>query len=178
MSAVPYSILAPAEDSFVLEDSASQNEGTDVLVTVRSKKKKNHMFVKLDVSTIPSGSTVSSATLTMCATAVPHPARIYEAFRVTASWSESTITWNNQPAADASFTDTATTPGTPGCMTWTVTPDVQAWVDGSSNDGWRIGDASEGSGPNKITAFRSREDTAVPADQPSLRVDYTVPWSL
>ena len=82
------------------------------------------------------------------------------------------MTWNNQPNVAASATDTATTPASPACMSWTVTADVQAWVDGTANDGWRVKDSVEESSPQQGTTYRSREDTASPTDRPKLVVTY------
>ena len=116
---------------------------------------------------------MSSATLTLCATAVPAAARTYNAHQVTASWGETTVTWNNQPAVAATPTASAGTPATSGCMTWMVTTDVQAWVDGTANNGWRISDSVETN--NATTQLRSREDTAVPVEQPKLEANYYLP---
>jgi len=129
--------------------------------------------VEFNVSSIPAGATVDSATLTLCATAVPSSTKTYEVHRVTASWVEGSVTWDTQPAVAASATTSATTPASAACMTWTVTSDVQLWVDGTTNNGWRVFDTVEGSGPNKTNVFRSKEDTAVPADVPKLDVTYT-----
>ena len=126
------------------------------------------------MSSIQSGSTVTAATLTLCATSVPS-SRTYDAHRVTATWTETGVIWNNQPSVAGSATASASTPGSPGCMSWTVTSDVQLWVDGTANYGWRIADSSEGSSQEKLTVYRSTEDSAVPADQPHLQVTWTVP---
>jgi hypothetical protein len=134
--------------------------------------KNERVFVQFDVSSIPAGSTIDSATLTLCATSVPGATRTYDVHRVSASWVETTLTWGNQPAVAATVTDSATTPASAGCMTWTVTADVQAWVDGTANDGWRVRDAIEDDSKN-ASQFRTREDTAVPSEQPKLDVTYT-----
>ena len=84
------------------------------------------------------------------------------------------MNWNNQPAVVASAIDSATTPAVVGCMTWTVTADVEAWVDGTANNGWRISDSVEND-PNHSTQFRTRENGAVPGDQPGLNVNFTPP---
>ena len=175
-SATPYAILVAAAtaDSFVNQKRGTTNYGTDTTIIVKSKSGQvERGFVQFDVSSILAGSTVSSATLTLCATAVPAATRTYEVYRVTASWVEAGVTWNTQPTVAASATGSSTTPAAPGCMTWTVTADVQAWVDGTTNYGWRISDSVETD--NASTTFRSREDPAVPAEQPELQVQYTPP---
>ena len=90
---------------------------------------------------------------------------------MTGSWAEATLTWNNQPTVSASVTDTITVPGAIGCVTFTVASDVQAWVDGTANFGWCIKDQNEGS-TIKDSKYRTREDAAVPAEQPKLDVTF------
>ncbi len=173
-NATPYSILIAASDSWVTEKKPGQNHGSDTLIEVKSKNgQAARGFVQFDVSSIPAGSTINSATLNLCAVLVPNATRAYNVHRVTAGWAEGTITWNNQPPVAATATDSATTPAAPGCMTWTVTTDVQAWVDGTANNGWRVRDSVETA--NDTGRFRSREDGAVPAEQPRLKVVFNVP---
>ncbi|MCH8920266.1 MAG: DNRLRE domain-containing protein [Chloroflexi bacterium] len=158
------------------EESVVTAERPDLDVTYTAPTQQNRRsFVQFDVSSIPAGSNVNSATLTLCATAVPAATRTYDAYRVTAGWVEGTITWNNQPAVAGAATATNTTPATPGCMTWNIANDVQLWVDGTANDGWRIHDVSENSATQYLTQFRTKEDGAVPAEQPKLDVNYTEP---
>ena len=135
--------------------------------------KNERTFVRFDVSSIPAGSTVDSATLTLCATSVPSATRTYGVHRVTAAWVETTITWANQPTVAGAVTAATTTPGSPGCMSWNVAPDVQLWVDGTANNGWRVSDATEDDAKN-VTKYRSREDGLI-AERPTLDVTYTAP---
>ena len=175
-SATPYASLmvSATADSYVDQKKAGNSHGTAVTMIVKAKSNQNmRSFVQFDISSIPAGSTVSSATLALCATSVPGT-RTYDVHSVSATWGETTITWTNQPGVAASPTASNATPASPGCMTWTVTVDVQAWVDGTTNNGWRISDSAENTG-NAQTDFRSREDTAVPADNPKLDVQYTAP---
>ncbi len=113
------------------------------------------------------------AAVTTSFAAVAAATRTYDAYRVTAAWVESSITWNSPPAVAGAATATGTTPGTPGCMTWNVAADVQLWVDGTANNGWRVHDVSEGSATQYLSQFRTEEDSAVPAEQPKLDVNYT-----
>ena len=176
-NAVPYSILIAGSDARVQEKNGTTNYGTATTLKVQSWKNGNNIrtFVQFDVSSIPAGSTVSSATLTLCATTVPSSTRTYDAHLVTSSWSEGSVTWNTQPSVAGAATDSATTPGSAACMTWTTTSDVQAWVDGTANNGWRISDSAEGNNQRRDAIYRSREDTAVPADRPNLTVVFTAP---
>ena len=131
--------------------------------------------MRFDVSSIPAGSTIDSATLTLCPTRVPDDTRTYNVHRVTASWVETTLTWSNQPTVGGTASDSATTPASVACMTWTLAGDVQAWVDGTANNGWRVSDSVESQGTKYWTEYRTREDTGVPSEQPRLDVTYTAP---
>ncbi len=161
-------------DTWADESKPTTNKGTDTVMIVRSwqSAKDGRSFVEFDVSSIPSGSTVNTATLTLCATKVPSSTRTIDLHRITASWVETSLTWNNQPGVAASVTDSATTPGSPACMTWDVAADVQAWVDGTANEGWRAKDSVESQGTRYITEFATREN-GTPADRPILDVNYT-----
>ena len=160
-------------DSYTKSDAGKVNDnfGSETQIKVKSHGNNWRSLVRFDVSSIPGGSTMTSATLILCATKVPGATRTYEVHRATASWSESVITWNNQPSV-AGVSNTAATPASPACMTWTVTSDVQAWVDGTANNGWRVNDSVESSATKYETKFRSREDAVVPTERPKLEVKY------
>jgi hypothetical protein len=64
-------------------------------------------------------------------------------------------------------------PGSATCVTLDVTADVQAFVDGSSNFGWRLCDANEATGNNSEAIFGSRDGSS--ANQPHLDVVYLPP---
>ncbi len=161
-------------DTSADESKPTNNYGTNTTILVRSwqSAKDARSFVEFDVSSIPSGSTVNTATLTLCARRVPGSTRTIDLHRITASWVETTLTWNNQPSVAASVTDSTTTPGSPACMTWDVAADVQLWIDGTANEGWRAKDSVEGQGTRYITEFAAREN-GTPADRPILDVNYT-----
>ncbi len=165
--------LPSVADAHVKEaqpDNSSKNIG---IMTVRSEIGKNYRsFVRFDTSNIPAGASVNSATLTLCAVMVGSQ-RTYEVRRVTQTWGEASVTWNNQPTAAAAATASATTPLTPGCMTWDVSADVQAWVNGTGNFGWRVNDRSEDGAKQSSTDFRTSEDTLAPGQLPKLEVTYS-----
>ncbi len=56
-------------------------------------------------------------------------------------------------------------------LTWTVTADVQAFVDGTANNGWRISDRTESSGTVRTSQFRSAE-YGTAAQRPILEATY------
>src|SRR6185436_1784429 len=113
------------------------------------------------------------ATLRNYVTVLPAACRTVDIFRVTATWTEAGLTWNNQPfgtainnPASASRTGTFDV-GTPvGCQNrttnsyvvgGTVTTDVAAFVaGGSTNFGWMLRDDVEGSATARTTTFSAK----------------------
>jgi flagellin FlaB len=166
--------LDASEDSYVSAGSSTTNYGTTTAMTTGTYFIDNERsFVNFDISAIPASFTVQSATLTLCATTTPAVSRTYNATRVTAAWVESTVTWNLQPAVAGSATDTAAS--ATGCLTWTVTDDVQTWVNGTTANGFRISDATESGITQYTSDFRTREDTTEATEVPNLAVTYLVP---
>ena len=161
-------------DTWADESKLNNTFGTNTVMLVRSwqSAKDGRSFVEFDVSSIPAGSTINTATLTLCATKVPSSTRTIDLHRITASWVETTLNWSNQPGVAGSVTDSATTPGSPACMTWDVAADVQLWIYGTANEGWRAKDSVEGQGTKYITEFATREN-GTPADRHILDVNYT-----
>ena len=161
-------------DSQVSQQFSTNNYGTDAAMDVQSRTNKHkRSFARFDLSSVvPPGNEVLKAELNLCATAVPGSTRTYEVHKVEAAWTEATITWNSQPAVAGASSDSISTPATAGCYTWPLMKsDVEGWVVGFANDGWRVKDSIE-DGSNNNTTFRSREDTAVPSEQPNLFVVY------
>ena len=138
--------------------------------------KANHAFVRFDVSSIPAGSTVTNADLRLCFSSNPGGAqgRIHELRRLTSDWTETGVTWNNEPSVSATVTDTITVPSGAQCVFFAVTADVQAWVDGAPNYGWRVNDQDEVTPGGSVTAYATRE-YGVAGQRPQLVVPYTPP---
>jgi hypothetical protein len=102
-------------------------------------------FVRFDLSCIPSTAEVKSAKLRLVLATAPSQSRTYVGHRVSASWAEGSITWDNQPGIGTSIGSVATGTANGVTLEWTVTGDVQAFVNSpASNNGWRIADSDEG----------------------------------
>jgi len=180
-----------ATDSFVNQASAGTNSGTATTLDVQSGSSANRRtYARFDLTlcapAIPSTASVKLATLRLYATVIPAACRTEDIFKVTASWTESVITWTNQPfgttinnPASGSRTDGITMG--PACQNtvagyvngWTVTSDVQSFVNGSStNYGWMVRDDTEGSATTRTATFSSK-NAANAARGPQLIVTYT-----
>jgi hypothetical protein len=182
-----------ATDTWVNQASVSQNNGTTTTIDMQSSTGGNRRtYIRFDPAKCPpvTGATysVKSAILRLFVTQLPAAlCRTEDVFRVTASWSETGITWANQPfgttlnnPASGSRTD-AITIGPAPCQNttvnayvtgWDVTADVQSVLSGGSNFGWMFRDDVEGSGTARDAKFSTRE-AATLAQSPQLIVTYS-----
>lgn len=168
--------LQASADAHISQQTPGKNFGTESTMQVRSyyqgTNKNGRSLIMFNISSLPSGSNIISATLQLTASSIPDGARNYTVNRVEQNWDELNVTWNNRPAVSANVTSSADTPASPGWMSWDVTPDVQAWIDGNSNYGWQISDPSEDSDKTEYTTtFYTREhsDTNL---RPELVIQY------
>jgi hypothetical protein len=191
ITATPATTTAVA-DTTARQGSATSNFGALTTLTVSSASGANQRtYLRFDLTVcspaIPSTAIVRLATLRLYMTAVPAACRIYDLFPATATWSETTLTWNNQPfgttinnPATGSRTGTFSV-GTPaGCQNQaagyviggTVTSDVASFVAGSvTNFGWMIRDDTEGSATTRTATFSAKELGTV-AQEPQLVITY------
>jgi hypothetical protein len=190
VSATP-STTTSVEDAAVRQSPPSNNFGTATSMDVASGNSANRrIHVRFDLTgcspAIPTTATVRAATLRLYVTSLPNVCRTLDIFRVATAWTETGITWNNQPfgttlnnPASGSRTDSFDV-GTPaGCENRvadyvsgaSVTADVAAFVAGTTNNGWMIRDDTEGSSPTRTTTFSTKE-LATLAQAPQLVVTY------
>jgi hypothetical protein len=183
LATVPISTctLTSSADSYVAEDDGS-NFGSETTLHVQSyettiviltTQRNRRSFVRFDLSScsIPAAAAVQSATLSVFLWAAPNQNRTWNIRRVTGAWTESGITWSNQPASTGS---TSVTTGTTSNVTLqaTVTSDVQSFVSGSqTNNGWRFSDSVENSSTQRVGQFRSRE-FGTASQRPTLVINY------
>jgi acid phosphatase type 7 len=130
--AVVIGLLAPAlaatltftaqADAFVNRSQASSNKGTSAELRIRNDVKRT--YVRFNVA-LPSGETVTSATLRLFATTGPICAQGAEVLRsANDTWGETSITWNNQPGPTAPL-DTTASWSPNGYVSFDVTSAVQ-----------------------------------------------------
>ncbi len=122
---------------------------SSALVLVQSNIRS---VVAFSLPAIPTGCTLSSAKLRLNASHATG-GRTIEAFRAAASWTETGVTWNNQPEATGSG---ATATSSTGWMEWTVTPQVQAMYQGTNN-GFVLRDSAEGALLEATVQWSSKE---------------------
>ena len=184
-------------DASVRQGSATSNFGTSTTNDVASGSAANRrLYLRFDLAqcspAISSSAVVRLATLRMYGTVLPAVCRTVDIFRVTATWTEAAITWNNQPfgtainnPASGSASDTYGA-GTPaGCENLAVnsyitggvvTSDVAAFVAGTAtNFGWMLRDDVEGSATLRTQTYAAK-NLGTASQAPQLVITYvTVP---
>jgi len=196
LSGTPATTTA-AIDASVRQGSATSNFGTSTTNDVASGSAANRrLYVRFDLTqcspAIPSSAVVRLATLRMYATVLPAVCRTVDIFRVTATWTEAGITWNNQPfgttinnPASGSASDSYGAGSAAGCQNPSinayitgavVTPDVAAFVAGTAtNFGWMLRDDVEGSATLRTQTYAAK-NLGTASQAPQLVITYvTVP---
>jgi CSLREA domain-containing protein len=141
-------------DSWVLQDSASNNYGNDSVVKVDTKSGANaRALFRFTLPAIPSGCRITSATLRLYASSYKE-GRTIQALRLGAAWTESGVNWNNQPATTGAAA-TASSPSASTHVQWSVASQVEEMYSGG-NHGFLIRDSVE-NGNGVEQAFHSRE---------------------
>lgn len=165
--------LNPAADAALVQAFSGQNFGqTDNLVVERiASQNYSRALFRFDLSTIPSGSTISSAMLTLWPWSFTTAGNVdMNFYRAGATWNETDVTWGNQPAL-GDLIRTVTITGEAVAKTFDLTTAVQNWHAGSwENTGFAIV-GEENSSKTYRRGFWSREG----GGPPTLAVEYTAP---
>ncbi|NOS71525.1 MAG: DNRLRE domain-containing protein [Verrucomicrobia bacterium] len=161
------------EDAFIDMNSPSTPRGGSYQLLVRNDASQRYeTLLRFDLSAIPVGSTVNSVTLNMIESGAGEGGIGF--CRVTQSWDEDTVTWNNQPSREGWLFRFEN----PLSVNWSVTSAqqplfaqiAQGWVNSpSANYGMAIIYDYGG----KYYQFSSKEHAS--DDPPSLTVHYTPP---
>jgi hypothetical protein len=188
--ATPSTTTAVA-DASVRQGSATSNFGATTTMDVASGSAANRrIYIRFDLTgcapSVPASGTIRAATLRLYVTSLASVCRTIDIFRVTTAWTESTITWNNQPfgttvnnPASTSRTDSFDV-GTPtGCENRVagytsgaaVATDLAAFISGTTNYGWMLRDDTEGSGTTRTSTFSAKELASL-SQAPQLVVTY------
>jgi TGF-beta propeptide len=127
--------LTPSQDSYTSSTDPTTNYGSNVLLYVDGAKETT--YIQFNLASIPSGASVSQATLKLYVNAVT-TAGSFNVDYVNGSWSEGTITYNLAPALGTTLASNVaiTTADKNQYILINITPALQAWLNGSqANDG-------------------------------------------
>ena len=119
-------------------------------------------LVQFSLAGIPFGSTVNSAVAEISAgNNASNPTLTHGLHRITTSWLQSDVKWNNAPPFNASPTATALVGSGTGFKAFTVTPDIQAAVNLCAADhGWLVKDQAETATNEQVNYVSLEEDGA------------------
>ena len=127
--------ITPSQDAFTNSAAATTNYGANVLLDVNGAREV--VYIQFDLGSIPSGATVSQATLKLYVNAVS-TAGSFNVDYINGSWSEGTITFNMAPALGTTIASSVpiTTADKNQYILINVTPALEAWLNGGqANDG-------------------------------------------
>lgn len=126
-------------------------------------------LVEFDLSSIPVGSKIDVATLKLYARYSSAAGRTYIVSRITGSWTEMLVTWNNKPSVTGAIYEYMV-----AADTW-FEVDVKTFVElmlASGVAGFRVKDYVENSATSKLGTFCTKEH-ATSYWRPQLYVEWT-----
>ena len=127
--------LVAVKDAYICDcqpDVTNPNGGPDYLYHGQYGNCFDRTLIQWDLSTIPSGASIESATMRLYCEAF-YGTRTGEPvyYMITADWDESDVTYSTQPTYDTGTSVTGTWPYPDTWYEVDVTPFVQAWLDGT-----------------------------------------------
>jgi len=156
----PTLTLYPVADTTVEAQRPTTNFGTETQVAVQAYKSSDRQrgLFQFDLSSIPAGSTINSATFsayydTYYLASLDPVGRTYCLYRNTSPWTETEVNWNNQPSFATTQGSSTVMPESFGWVNWNVKDIVQTWVDGATNYGLVMMDSNETEGVNSLAMF-------------------------
>ena len=135
LSTVVHAQITPLGDSYTNSADPTTNYGAKTLLDVDGATQ--YTYIQFDLASIPSGASVSQATLKLYVNSVT-TAGSFNVDYVNGSWTEGTINWSSSPALGTTIASnvSVTTADKNQYILVNVTSAVQAWLSGSeANDG-------------------------------------------
>ena len=180
-------IIQPSTiDTYMYQSNPTTNYGSENKFQVNQNiGYRQRSLVKFDLSSIPPGVQITSATLKLYLQYTSAQGRTYCVYRLTQSWTETGANWlrydgtNPWSSYGGDYTEVggacSTVPSVNNWMSWVVTDIVKAWIEGSEpNHGFLIKDSAEGPDEqNYMSQFSSREKPIVTENlRPILEITY------
>lgn len=172
----------PTDDAKIAQDDPNKNYDGDPGINIRNEYGfggsgwgSDGLF-RFDISSIPSGATIIKATFYLFYnkwTSTNPVGRMLNVYRITSDWNEDTVTWNTAPTYNPVASAYSPVPAAVNTwIEWDVTGDIEEFVSGTSNFGWRLRDDNYwGTYEIPLTQVRTREDSQELS--PYLEIEYT-----
>ncbi len=167
--------LQPEKDTYVSEGFPTTNYCQDATLRTgglffESQTYKDRALLRFDLTGIPGGAIIQSATLelTLEASSGGGTSTI-GVYRIFGAWDPCATTWDAQPSHDGLFAQTGVGTGVQA-YTWDVRQLVQLWTDGTGNFGMLLRTVDE-----TETLRRRFQSVDVGQSVPRLRVTYALP---
>ncbi|MBL7893839.1 MAG: DNRLRE domain-containing protein [Bacteroidia bacterium] len=126
-----------------------------------------------DLSSIPSNAVLQSATLKITHQANPTITSSVQIMPLKGEWNESTVTWNNQPAADAASAITFTVLSGTTAYTLNVLTHLQKMInEGTTENGWLLRQQNETDQRSGLKFYSSDHSNTA---KPEITITYTLP---
>lgn len=176
--------IIPSDDAQVVQGDSSANFGTASSIYVASANGGNYQnergWFKFDLTKqIPPGAVIVSAQLRLYCYSADENQSMVTAVQASSddSWSETSVTWDNQPSLEPGVIDETTlkTNENHKWIEWNVTSFVSTEQNGDRTISLVVKAATEGADPYKTYLFDSKEYSSVLA--PRLRIEYDGQWS-
>jgi Flp pilus assembly protein TadG len=155
-------IIPASADAMIdeLNKNKDSNFGLQATLTVNSENgnKNKRSLVNFALPEVPAGCKISTAYLRLYATSISTNSRILQAIRASDNWTETAVTWNNQPGITGTPSTVTITSTSPGYIQWDVTNNVLAMYSSGTNNGFQIRDATESASGTE--QFISREGSS------------------
>ncbi len=154
--------LAADQDAWIRNDDVTKNNGTTADQNIRFELgNTEHALTRFDLSSLPADAQINSATAWFYLKSTStHPEGNITVHRVTTDWTELGATWETMDGQFETST-LATIPAQSTGAVWVsinLTAQVQAWVNGQSNQGILLRSEAEG----LHAMYMSREDAGNP----------------
>ena len=160
--------IQPSDDTYAYEKYPTQNNGTKVNMYIRNYSATSVDaigFLKFPLTGVPSGATVTAATLFTYCESVASGGVTGELYECDADWSELTLNNDNKPAVNGAKIDDIDLTST-GWKETDITTEFNGWLAGGNNYGLRIFPSVD---QNKNAVITTKEGS----NAPYIKVEYS-----
>jgi hypothetical protein len=169
------------EDAYVIKSHPNENRDEDIAVVGIWDSDIRRIYLQFDLSAVPADAVVEDAILKLyeeTSIFLGSGDAIVGLYRVTSSWGEDSITWNNQPSSSSEAEDTRTISSTINLWReWDIDDLVRGWLEGSiTNYGMLLKATNEASiNIEFVVGFRTSDYSEDTSKCPLLRIEYYIP---